>query len=462
VRYQWPIGGGPASPASVNQSLLQIYTLAAVACGPAPGTGDSSFLNASSAVGSLSTNISVVGQGTLVIDFGVESAAWVEFDSPDLSPADAGALVVGISEYNVVDYVGGFKQGKATAYPGGTFRLETNGELYEGVRYAFLTVPPAHPVKPFTITGLRLVVQAKAVNYTGSFSSPGDPVLEQVWYTAAYTVRAALQADYIGSVLVDRGDRFSWAGDAHPSQATAMAAFSAYPQVLENIVRGKDDDQGIATYGLYIVLSISEYFLATGDAASVVALTPIVASNLEAASALWPNPQGLRFVGWDDRLGSGFANNTTPETQAVYRLLAIRAWTEAAHFLNATGNATLAARYAAMAANRTQEIRAMGGTPWYGSFGLHAGADAVNAGFLTPDEQAGIAAGAIGDIVKLPSQSNFNQYFILQALSGLGQLDRGAESIRAVWGPILSVSHVECWARTDCLRASADCASDWD
>ena len=59
----------------------------------------------------------------------------------------------------------------------------------------------------------------------------------------------------------------------------------------------------------------------------------------------------------------------------------------------------------------------MGGSPWYGAFGLHARAEAVTAGFLTPAEAAGVAAGPLGDIVKLPSQSNFNQYFILQTSS---------------------------------------------
>jgi hypothetical protein len=97
----------------------------------------------------------------------------------------------------------------------------------------------------------------------------------------------------------------------------------------------------------------------------------------------------------------------------MYRLLAIRAWKSAAVFLNETGNSALASRYSAMAANRTAELRAMGGTPWYGSFGLHAGADAVNAGFLSPDEEAGIAAGAISDIVKLPSQVRVDAAFAL-------------------------------------------------
>jgi len=87
----------------------------------------------------------------------------------------------------------------------------------------------------------------------------------------------------------------------------------------------------------------------------------------------------------------------------------------------------------------------MGGSPWYGAFGLHARAEAVTAGFLTPAEAAGVAAGPLGDIVKLPSQSNFNQYFILQALGLLGQLDRAAESIREVWGSILDAGATTFW-----------------
>ena len=82
----------------------------------------------------------------------------------------------------------------------------------------------------------------------------------------------------------------------------------------------------------------------------------------------------------------------------------------ASSFFGSTGNAPLAAQYAGAAENFTAMMRAMGGDPWYSSFGLHASADAVNAGFLTPDEQIGIiAAGQLGDIVTLPSQSNFNQ-----------------------------------------------------
>ena len=92
------------------------------------------------------------------------------------------------------------------------YRLETSPvgpELYEGVRYGFITLR-APPSRPFTISALRAVAQAKPMNYVGAFASAGDPLLERVWYTAAYTVRVCAQSDYMGSILMNRGDRFSW------------------------------------------------------------------------------------------------------------------------------------------------------------------------------------------------------------------------------------------------------------
>jgi alpha-L-rhamnosidase len=180
----WPaLGGGgfvgPAEPfspdplvrfrfnAGTNDSVLQIFAASAVAAGPSAGTSAASFLNASSAVGNTECEITVQGNGTLIIDFGVEMPAWLEFDSFNLQPADLVKITLGISEYNVVDYVGSFKSGPAVEYcaPSSkgavslcTYRLETNSELYEGVRYGFITLD-ATPASPFTITGLRAVSQ---------------------------------------------------------------------------------------------------------------------------------------------------------------------------------------------------------------------------------------------------------------------------------------------------------------
>ena len=135
VRYEWA--------ASVNGSILQVYELPAAAVS---GTPASSFSNTSSAVGSVACSIRVSGPGMLTFDFGVEVAGWLEFDSHDLTAAAANQLTLGLGEYNEVGYYSGYKQGPPAVYGTScgaavcTFRLETNSELYEGLRFGFLTL----------------------------------------------------------------------------------------------------------------------------------------------------------------------------------------------------------------------------------------------------------------------------------------------------------------------------------
>ena len=250
VRYVWP------NIPAINDTLLQTFLVPPIACSSSP---PAAFSNATACAGTLAPTITVSGAGQLLIDFGVEMPAWLEFDSANLLPSDAAAIVLASSEYNEPDFSIQYKRHAPTVYPsqaqcsgtgGGlcTYRLETNPELYEGLRYGFLTLA-APPSSPFTITGLRAVSQAKPVNYVGAFSVAGDPVLGATWSTAAYTVRATLQADYMGSILEDRGDRQSWTGDAHVAQIASMIAFGNYAFVLQNLNRTSCPDccNGIAT-----------------------------------------------------------------------------------------------------------------------------------------------------------------------------------------------------------------------
>jgi len=440
-----------AFPASVNDSVLQIYELPAIGLTASPV---GSFLNISNSIGSLLTNITVVRNGTLLIDFGVESAGWLEFDSPNLQPGDLGDIIMGSSEFTSVDFVAGYKQAKPSVYGSNcgvslcTYRLETNSELYEGLRYGFLMVSNI-PSRPWHITGLRAVVQAKPVNYTGSFRSAGDPLLEQIWYTGAYTVRATLQSDYMGSILEDRGDRESWTGDAHPTQATSMTAFGNFAFVLSNLNRTRNECQGIATYCLYFVLSTLDYWRETGDEATLAYLTPNIVAKLESAYNNYANPRGLRFVGHDDRLGSGFANNTTPETQSVFRFIALRCWKEFSDAMSATGNATLAAHFLGYYNTAVSALREGGVQPWWGPLWMHASGEAINAGFTNATEQAAIAEASFSSIVNIPSQSNFNQYFLLQALSTMGMLDRAVESARVAWGFQIALGATTFWEQSN-------------
>lgn len=454
--YQYLNGGafnGPTNPLSpdplltyrwgtgVNTSALQIYDMLPISVSVTPGTPSSSFTNLQSLVNADgNASVTVNGAGGFMVDIGVESASWLEFDSPDLLAADLANIQLSVSEWTE-EYIGKILVPKQYNT---TYRLETNDQLYEGVRFGFFFMK-APPSQPFTISAVRAVSQAKPVNYTGSFSASGDDLLTQIWYTAAYTVRLNLEADYFAAILMDRGDRISWTGDAHVAQSASMIAFSNYPFVLSNLMRTATDCNGIASYCLYWVLSTIEYWRESGDNATLLALQSNIDAKLETAQSLWDNPTGLSFFGWDDRVGAGFANASTTESQFAYRFLSMRAWSEWASAMSAVGNATAAGHFQAYYDQAVTAVRSNWGAEWYALLGIHAASDAINAGFATPTEVAAMMAGQLNNAVTLCSLSNFNQYWILQALGNGGDLDKAVYSIHRCWGDEIALGGTSFW-----------------
>ena len=64
-----------------------------------------------------------------------------------------------------------------------------------------------------------------------------------------------------------RGDRFSWTGDAHVAQATALVSLGNYAFIRNNIALTASQSNGIESYSLYWVLSVLDYYRFTGDTA---------------------------------------------------------------------------------------------------------------------------------------------------------------------------------------------------
>jgi len=208
VRFQWGSGA--------NLTDLQLYDVLPASAALTPGTPADAFAGLAS-LATPSPRVTVAGAGGFVIDFGVESAAWLELDvlaASAPSPADLGLVRLGLSEWAEPLQNKWREPVPYGAQPGGvvTLRLEPSApgpQLYEGLRFGFVNMSAA-PSAPFTIVAARAVSQAKPVNYTGAFAAAGDDLLTRIWYTAAYSVRVNLERDYFGAVLVNRGDRESW------------------------------------------------------------------------------------------------------------------------------------------------------------------------------------------------------------------------------------------------------------
>jgi hypothetical protein len=444
VRYVY----GPSS----NVSALQVFSVAPVEAYLAPGTTSSVFSNWESLT-TPTPLLKISGAGALVVNFGVELPAWIELDSPDISEGDLSLITLGSSEYNMVDMidgVGNIKQGPPVPCGSpGSFRLVTNAELYEGVRYAFLTVRAA-PSAPFTVTGLRAVAQAKPVNYTGSYS--GDALTTRIYYAAAYTVRTNLEPNYMGAILEDRGDRYSWAGDAHVSQASSLAVFANTWDVAQNLIGTGKTQNGIASYSLYFADSVMDYFLFTLNQSNLHLYSGEVTNILTRAFGNVNTTTQMHFYGWDDRLGSGFANASTAESQWDYKLLLVKLLQRWGETLSAAGNATQGAQFSALSDTAWASVLAQlaaaaapSGLPWWGVLGIHAAAEALTTGRLNSSDVAQIISARLNDTTTLCSLSNFNQYWILGGLAAAGALDRGLASIALCWGPEIAMGGSTFW-----------------
>jgi len=414
VSYRWQ--------APKASDPLQIYALR-------PIHAKSETARAFRQLASLTTghpDVKVLGAGSIQLDFGVESPAWIEFDSPDCP----GGVEMGISETNVPRSE---KIGQPVKH-GNTYRLELNGELYDGVRFAWIRSKAC--TRPWHITGVRAMCQTKPTNYLGSFSC-SDPKLTRIWYSAAYGVRAALCRDYFGSILLDRGDRMSWTGDAHPAQAAALVAFANYDFIKQNLTNTSTQDNGIRSYSLYWVLSLLDYYSYTGDTSTVQSFLANACKKLDLAYQDFGKHPGLGFYGWDERLGAGFEIWFRPaiEPQNAYKMLCIRAWHEFAQAMGKLGRLDLCDRYEGYARTKMAELTRV--PSWSSPFGIHAAADAVNTGLLDQATQTGLYEREFKDRVNRLSLSPFNEYFILQALGRLHKWDDALCSIRDMWGGML-------------------------
>jgi alpha-L-rhamnosidase len=394
VRYVW------RDPRSTDD--LQYYLLRPVkALTDEPG----SFKGLKSASGHR-CNITVRGTGSLQFDFGVESAAWLEFDSPDMP----GGVEMGVSEFTAPAWEHCIA---APTHVGGhTYCLKLKGKFdYNGVRFGWIYVR-SFDGRPWHITNVRLVCQIKPTNYKGSFSC-SDPMLTKIWYTGAYTVKLNLLQKLIGAILMDRGDRVPWTGDDHIAQAVALAAFGDWGDVAQNLDVTANNYQRIPSYALYWVLSLLDYYDYTGDRALLTQYIPNVQGKLSQAEGWFPDPKPS-FYGWDDRLGSGFMDSGCDEACQAYRMLFIETCRQFAQTMGSIGRDDLQKQYAQMADHYTQLIQQK--PDWVNNATIFSAADAINAGVPTPAQEDTLYQRYFANPIERISFSSFNEYFILKAM----------------------------------------------
>ena len=374
-------------------------------------------------------DVTVSSPCDLMFDFGRVSAGWLEFECDNLS----GQVECSISEFNEpAVFNAGSRHPRKTLVParyGKVFRLELNDELYEGVRYAWIHVRSVD--KPLRIKNVRLVCQARPANYEGSFDTD-DPMLNRIWYTAAYTVRLNFLKDYFGAILMERSDRFSWTGDAHTSQAASLVAFGNYEFVRKNLLHTADQSNGILSYPLYWVQSLVDYYLYTGDGELLSQLCDNACAKLDDALEHFDDPRSPAFYGWDERLGAGFEDPGCPESRMALKMLTIQTTGRFASAMAASGREDLARKYSTLAEAKARPY--LSSPEVFGEYDIFALSDAINAGAVPSSLWNEIWQRTYSDRLQRVSYSPFNQYFVLNAMARMGRHAEAMNTIDDCWG----------------------------
>ncbi len=426
VRYRWP---NPKASDGLEIYLRQ----------PEAVTSDapSSFVHVTSLL-TPAPNVTVNGTGTIRVDFGRENAGWFELDSPDCP----GGLEMSISEYNEPECTNLGDKRITPEKIGGTYRAKFNREYYEGVRFGFMHVKTF--TRPWHITGIRLVCQVKPANYEGRFQC-SDPMLNKIWYMSAYCVKVCNLKDFTTPILMERSDRFLWNGlDFDIYNGANVIAFGKYDFVQKQIMKVNTPpgvDSGIASFALYDVLGICDFYNYTGDADFVRTCQAMACRKLDQAHERFTSyinygrseSGSAGFMGWDERLG-GF-ERVTSYNLWNYRMLCIRAWREYAKAMERTGNTAARDKYNGFAEAKISELRR--NRAWHTLLDVHGCAEAIQAGFCTRAEIQAMGAAEFTDRVNRVSYSQANTGLILQGMACAGRHDEAICTMKDQWGATL-------------------------
>ena len=135
----------------------------------------------------------------------------------------------------------------------------------------------------------------------GSFTCD-DPLVNQIWDTAAYTIRLCLQNGYFWDGI--KRDRLVWIGDLYPEMRAAHCLFGDVIETENSLEYAKAEAplpvwmNNIATYSLWWLIILADEYLYSGDKEKFLVHLPYIKDLLQQISD-HVNADGSTSYGWD-------------------------------------------------------------------------------------------------------------------------------------------------------------------
>jgi len=314
--------------------------------------------------------------------------------------------------------------------------LSTTETNESGFRFVYIQLEDESA--SISIQAIHMCFIYRDIPYLGSFRC-SDPLLEQIWKTAAYTVHLNMQ-NYLWDGI--KRDRLAWQGDMHTEVMTITNVFGANPVVpktLDFLRDGTDPKSwinGYSSYSLWWIIVQAHWYRYTGDLAYLREQKEFLKAQAAlAASCVDDNgseclPE-FRFLDWPNL-------NDPDATHAGLQGLMCLALKEAAYLLSILEDHALADICRTSAGRMENHVPDCGNSKQAAALlslsGL-ADPERTNREVLSPGGSRGY--------------STFMGYYILAAKAKAGDWEGALRDIREYWGGMLKMGATSFWEDFD-------------
>ena len=278
----------------------------------------------------------------------------------------------------------------------------------------------------------------------GSFECD-DPLVNEIWKTAAYTLRLCIQNGYIWDGI--KRDRLVWIGDLYPEVRAAHCLFGSIPEAANCLDFSMEQTplpapiNGIPTYSLWWLICLDEIYRMSSNKTAFNQYLPyakgiveeIVSPRVAEDGAI---DYGFNFLDWPSNELPDEADHEkkTQERKAGSAFLTKIALTAAKRFFYALGeDETLCDELLARIAKKDYELHIYKQIAAVGAW-----ADMSNDSI----RETVLAGGAKG-------LSTFMSYPILTAVAGYGEYEAALSMMKEYYGGMLSVGATTFWEDFD-------------
>ena len=324
---------------------------------------------------------------------------------------------------------------------------------WAGMRYVWVHFDKV--TKPFTIHAMKGICRIRPSNYIGNFECD-DEMLVRIWEMCAWSAHTVMGQTLLDdptpkpvlqTLLMDRVDRNTWAGDSRVIQSAVEYVFGEYDLLRSNNegfipvgARPIPAMSGIPPYTLDWALAVVDHYRVGGDADHMQKRLDDLLAVMETFDPTPTMKPGANFFDWDRRIGQEISE----QTKGAYWGKYVQMCREAAWAARQVGKTDAAAKFAAKADKLTNQWR-QENPDWEKNCDIHPITNLLLGGLLGEGDYQPAYHKVYADRLRRCTGTPYFGIYVVQALARIGRHDSAVQMLRDYWGTMIQAGATTTW-----------------